>query len=214
MNKEIDDICKRLEEYCKKHFRYDEELFNLGIELGRLLEKNKITKFRPTVFVDFENKMNAYDILGKEFNRIESVIEFLLHMSIKRHIEKNGEFEFSKGITCDKFDEENVSKFCLQLRKVTQQEYGGSFEAEFELTNDVLDLLKKYGINEYVRCDIENTTGDEYETIYDADNVKHIVFGVSLHINRHDESWDIEKLREIADKLEAKQVWLALQGNN
>ena len=87
MNKEIDAIANRLKNYCDNKHRYDEELFNLGVELGRQLERNNIKSYRPTVFVEFEDKNNAYELLSNEFNRIESVIEFLIHTAIKKHID-------------------------------------------------------------------------------------------------------------------------------
>lgn len=212
MNKEIDAIANRLKNYCDNKHRYDEELFNLGVELGRQLERNNIKSYRPTVFVEFEDKNNAYELLSNEFNRIESVIEFLIHTAIKKHIDAHGDFEFSKGFTCTKFDSDIVEKFCIQLTRVTQQEYGGHFEAEFELSGDVLDLLKECSIAEYVRCDVENTSGDEHETIYRTENISNIVFGIGLHINRHSGNWDLGKLKVLAEKLEQKQTWLSLQG--
>ena len=212
MNKEIEEIANRVKKYCDNKHRYDEDLFNMGVELGRQLERNCIQSYRPTVFVEFEDKNNAYELLSNEFNRIENVIEFLIHIAIKKHMDKYGDIEFSKGFTCTKFDEEVVEKFCVQLSRVTQQEYGGSFEAEFVLSGDVLELLKQCGIGEYVRCDIENTSGDEHETIYDTANIRHIVFGIGLRINRRINDWDLDKLKILADKLEQKQAWLSLQG--
>lgn len=212
MTNKIDEIAKRVKEYCDYRHRYDEELFNLGVELGMELQRNNIQSYRPPVFIEFEDKNNAYELLSIEFNRIENVIEFLIHTAINKHIDENGEFEFSKGFTCRKFDSEIVDKFCVQLTQVTQQEYGGHFEAEFELSGDVLNLLKQYGIGKYVRCDVENTSGDEHETIYRTENISHIVFGIGLHINRHSGNWDVDKLRELAEKLEKKQTWLSLQG--
>lgn len=212
MHSEIDKIANRVKAYCDNKHRYDEELFNMGVELGRQLERNNIKSYRPSVFVEFENNNNAYELLSNEFNRIESVVQFLIHTAIKKHMDKYGDFEFSKGFTCTKFDDETVDKFCVQLSRVTQQEYGGSFEAEFILNGDVLDLLKQCEIGEYVRCDVENTSGDDYETIYDTASIGHIVFGIGLRINRHSNDWNLDKLKELADKLEAKQTWLSLQG--
>lgn len=212
MTNKIDEIANRVKFYCDNKHSYDEDLFNLGVELGRELERNNVQSYRPTVFIDFENKNNAYELLSIEFNRIESVIEFLIHTAIKKHMDIHGDFEFSKGFTCTKLDSEIVDKFCVQLTQVTQQEYGGHFEAEFELSGDVLNLLKQYGIGKYVRCDVENTSGDEYETIYDTADISHIVFGIGLHINRHSGNWDLGSLKELAEKLEQKQLWLSLQG--
>lgn len=39
MNKQINALDKEIDFYCKQNNRYDEIMFNLGVQMGRLLEK-------------------------------------------------------------------------------------------------------------------------------------------------------------------------------
>lgn len=59
------------------------------------------------------------------------------------------------------------------------------------------------------RADVDNTTGDDREAIYDASDVDKI-FGVSLQINGHYTDLDEAKLTELADDLEKITEWLTL----
>lgn len=207
MNTKIQQIEDLLEQHCKSIHRYDEELFNLGVEMGRVLEKNSISSYRPKVFIDFEEKNNAYERKAEQISRADKAVAFIIRNGVAEHVENFGEFCFdSETYKCDKLDESVVEKFGVQIDRTTQREHGGSFEAEFRLSGQVGQVLEKYGIDAWVRADVDNTTGDEQETIYSGDDVDKI-FGVSLRLNGHNTELDDKQLESLADELEQIVVW-------
>lgn len=214
MDAQILKIEDRLEQHCKSIHRFDEELFNLGVEMGRLLERNNIPLHRPKIFVDFEEKNNAFDKRAEQISRANKSVAFIIRNAIAEHVENFWEFCFSRNRhSCTKLDESLVEKFGVQTVRTTQVEHGGSFEAEFELSGQIGQVLEKYGIDAWARADVDNTSGDEQETIYSADDVDKI-FGVNLRLNGHNTEFDYEQLRSLADELEQIVVWFNLSLKN
>lgn len=207
MDEKIQQIENLLEQHCKRIQRYDEETFNIGVEMGRLLEKNGIASHRPKVFIEFEEGKNAYDRKAKQIDRADKAVAFIIRNGIAEQVENFGEFSFdSDTYRCDKLDESVVEKFGVQIDRTTQREHGGSFEAEFILSGQVGEVLEKYGVDTWARADVDNTTGDEQETIYSGDDVDKI-FGVSLRLNGHHTELNDEQLETLADELEQIVVW-------
>jgi hypothetical protein len=54
MNNNLNLIDHTVRDYANKHRTLDEKLFNLGVELGRLLEKDGISDYRLPFFVEQE----------------------------------------------------------------------------------------------------------------------------------------------------------------
>ncbi len=214
MNKEIEGVEAKLVKYLKNFPRYDEELFNIGVELGRLLERNNISLHRPKIFVDFEEDNNAFNKRAEQISRANKAVAFIIRNAIAEHVENFWEFCFSKSRhSCTKLDESLVEKFGVQTVRTTQVEDGGSFEAEFELSGQVGQVLEKYGIDAWARADIDNTSGDEQEIIYSADDVDKI-FGVNLRLNGRNTEFEYEQLQSLADELEQIVVWFKISLKN
>ncbi len=211
MNSDLDKFDAKLSEHFSTTNRYDEKLFNLGVQLGRILEKNNLEDYRPKVFIEFENSENIYSLKLAEYRRIDSALEFLLRNALAKQIEEYGPFTFdnnSWSSSRDAIADEIVNEFYVQVGRTTQQEHGGSFEVDLVFSGQVAEIFAKHEISSHGRADVDNSTGDEHETIYDPDDVKK-VFGVSvnLHLGSHSE----EQLKEIAGELEKITTWMKLK---
>lgn len=209
MNKQIKALDKEIDLYCKQNNRYDEIMFNLGVQMGRLLEKNNISSYRPNAFIEFEKENEAYDRKAEQIRRADKAIGFLIRNAIAQHVDKHGEFIFDAAYHNEKIDDEFVEKFYIQHEHTTQVNDGDTFEAAFSINGDVADILSKYNVPLTARADVDNTTGDDREAIYDASDIDKI-FGVSLRINGHYTDLDEAKLTELADDLEKITAWLTL----
>lgn len=82
MNTDIKRIEELLEDMTRRGSTIDEAVFNLGIELGRILEKKKIQMHRPSLFVK-QNKIET-PIRKKQnkFNVQKKLLNFLLRMQL------------------------------------------------------------------------------------------------------------------------------------
>lgn len=216
MNVEIEAIEKKLEQHFKATQRYDEKLFNLGVEMGRLLEKQGISTHRPNVFVEFEDKQNAYTLKANEIERAEKAIAFLLRNAVAEQVENFSPFCFDSNAyssTCEKLDDAIAEKYGIQISKTSQREHGGSFQVDITAVGQVADILKNHSVGTHITAELDNSTGDEHETIYRADNVDRF-FYVSLPINGHYTQLDAKQLAALADDLEKITTWLTLSLTN
>jgi len=59
MKEQVKEIEQVVKDYCNKQHNCDEGLFNIGIELGKILERNKIKEHRLQFFCDKEEKENV-----------------------------------------------------------------------------------------------------------------------------------------------------------
>ena len=216
MNKQIEDLEQRIEKHCQSIMRYDETLFNLGVELGRLLKENNIQEHRPNVFVEFEDKQNAYTLKANEIERAEKAIAFLLRNAVAEQVENFSPFCFDSNAyssTCEKLDDAIAEKYGVQISNTSQKEHGGCFQVEIAAVGQVADILKNHSVGTHITAEVDNTSGDEDETIYRADNVDRI-FYVSLPINGHYTDLDTKQLALLADELEQITAWLTISLTN
>lgn len=211
MKNELEEIHTEVVKHCNTAMRYDEHLFDLGVRLGRLLEKNSITDYRLKAFVDNEEKNNLIKAKIKQANRIHNCLKFLIQNAVAQHIDKNDHFVFDENEST-KLDDEIVQKFFVQSSN-TKHSDESSFQVEFVISGEVADIFEKYDIEKVVSATISNTTGDTQETLYNADDVKEI-FSISLPINFHHTNLTEQQIADMADELEKIIVVLTLSLKN
>lgn len=216
MNVEIEAIEKQIEEHFKVTHRYDEKLYNLGVEMGRLLEKQGIATHRPNVFAEFEDQQNAYTLKANEIERADKAIAFLLRNAVAEQVENFAPFCFDSNAyssTCEKLDDAIAEKYGVQISNTSQREHGGSFQVEISAVGQVADILKNHSVGTHITAEVDNSSGDEEETIYRAENVDRI-FYVSLPLNGHHTDLNAKQLASLADDLEKITAWLNLSLKN
>jgi hypothetical protein len=212
MNEELKRIDDLIDEHCKSVNRWDENLFNLGVELGRLLEKENINSHRPQTFIDLENKSNEYDKKQKQFNRIKEVLFYLITNAMKEQIDTNGEFRFDIDYLGmhDKIEENISKKYRVQVIKTNKISNDfGSHEVEIKFIDDVADILAKEKISNYCKVDLDNTIDDSYEILFKVDDVRHLY---DIHLNIFMGNYNEQQLITIADELERIQVEIMFTG--
>ena len=207
MNKEIENIEKDVEKHCKKTLQFDEHLFNLGVQLGRTLEKNGLAEHRLNVFVEHEKNTNKTLAKLTQTRRIDKLIEMLIRNAIAQHVESGSEFVFDE-FQSTKLSQEIANKFHVQSSKTVHADES-SFELEFNILGDVAEIFEKYGVEKTAKTTISNTSGDSYETIYEADDVSEI-FATSTKINAHSTNLSEKELADFAEELEKIIVVISL----
>jgi hypothetical protein len=123
------DIEKKAAEHCKTIGRYDESLFNIGIELGKLLQSNNIQEQRLQIFTNFDKSNAEYTKKHAYVKRIENIIGCFVANAFAQQIENNGAFTFSRPNfmhKCEKLEESISSEFFMQIISTKQKENGGS----------------------------------------------------------------------------------------
>lgn len=178
------DIQKKAANHCKKNGRYDENLFNIGVELGRLLQSNNIEEHRLQVFADFELAEIEFKKLDKRIKNIKNIIGFFIIHALAEQVIENGSFSFDGDgdlSSCEKLDELISNKFSVQISSVSQNQHGGNFEVGVELNGQIAEILNRYEISRFVTFEIDNTTGGDYEVFNNPNDVSQIYYiGMSL----------------------------------
>ena len=207
MMEELLKINNEILKHCEQTSRYDEHLFNLGVKFGRLLEQHKIQEQRPQAFLDYEIRDNFIRIKIKQKARIEKAISFFVRNAVAHHIEQRGEFTFDKNKSTE-LHKIAVDKFFVQTSSTNHCDES-HLDVKFNLLGPIADIFEKYGIPKYANALISNTTGNLYETLYDADDVNEI-FSVSVSINSHNNKPTKQQLDDMANELEKIIVAITL----
>jgi hypothetical protein len=206
------DIEKKAADHCKTIGRYDESLFNIGIELGKLLQSNNIQEQRLQIFTNFDKSNAEYTKKHAYVKRIENIIGCFVANAFAQQIENNGAFTFSRPNfmhKCEKLEESISSEFFMQIISTKQKENGGSFQVELDFNGQLAEIFNAYGISSSASFEVDNSTGDDQETLYRADDVKKI-FYVKIDLNAKTTKLTYQQLSELANSLKEIQVFLLL----
>lgn len=216
MISKIDEINKKLENILSvSSWQLDrEDLFNLGVELGRELEKLKINEYVSPVWESINNKNEHDEKVRRACEKIEDFIATLVKQSVKRHIEETGSWSISKdgGYRLEKFDDEIVKQYNIQVLNCSMETYGGEFTVSFSVEGELLKLFEKFNIYEQFTVRIYNDTGEEDQTVYDVSDVNEYIDSVSLVIRERNE-WALERFDECLNEISKPYLFLLIKGD-
>lgn len=143
--KDIDIRIRKLTE--DKSYKL-ECVFNLGVELGRYLEKEKLSDLRLNFFSEVEEKSDVQLKFRDLHKKVCELLERLVKASIKEQILKSKFREWTVGINrlngnTSEFDPSIVQKRYVQFTSSRKGE-GEHFIACFELQGKIRDLFDKH----------------------------------------------------------------------
>jgi len=212
MNKEISELELRVAEHCDLKQRYDEDLFNMGVELGRLLQSQNISQFRPACFIEFDKRNSEFRSLAQPIKEINEIFEVIVRNAIASQIEKTGEFIFScknSEYKTSKFDDELVEKFQLQIDSTTQEHSGAHIQVTLKIVGALADVFEKRGIRPILLADIDCDTGENYEILTRPELVGKVNCVVTA-LDARDDNITKEVLADITAEIEPVYAWLLL----
>ena len=179
MNNVIDEINNRLDKALKnKSGNVDREnLFNLGVELGR-------------------------------------EIALLVRESIKKQINLIGSWTLSKNdYFLDRFDDEVVKSYQIQVVRCDMFTYGGEFFMEFKVCDDLENLFEKFNISTNFSLRIDNDSGEEERSFSEPEEVDRKIRNVTL-LMRDQNEWPIEKFDEVFNEITKNHTLILLKNSN
>lgn len=165
-----------------------EEVFNLGVELGRFLEKEKenLSDFRLSYFAETEEKSDLRKNFGQLHRKVCDWLERLVKASIKDQINQNKFGEWSIGFNRlygnnGEFDPGIVQKRYVQFSSVRRGE-GEHFIAYFELQGKVKDLFEKHKQPTNFEIIVDNDDGEDYVSISKVEEIDSL-YGCMISYN-------------------------------
>lgn len=175
MNDKLNEIEERLKQYANNNLQVNEELFNIGVELGRLLEKESIDAHRLQFFQQQEAKQLEQQNKYALANKAGRVILQLVQAAYTLQYQEYGVIEFSddRNYRSDsKLDDEIAKRYCLQHANTNQNSIGGELELEFRIIGQLAKLFEQYDLPPFVRIILENDSGEDSVTLYDEDSIQ------------------------------------------
>ena len=198
MTNMFDDIEDKLREILSHGIYTDrEKLFNLGIELGRRLNKNKIDNLRLNVWSDREQNHSKMIAINKAEKKIEELIAKLVRLSILHHINATGSWSIARGggYALDKFSDEIVKKFNIQVVNCEMERDGDDFTVNFEVTDELATIFSTHKIYKRFDALITNHSGDNDQKLYDISVLRSYISCINAHI-RNRNGWELNQYEE------------------
>jgi hypothetical protein len=213
MANKIDEINIRLAAILNDGWALNkEQLFNLGVELGRELNSQNIDKFRLKVWSDIEKENLHEKEIRDAVKKIKDFIALLLRLSILEHIEEIGSWSIEKGggYGLSLFSDEIVKKYNIQVLSCDMESYGGEFIVNFKVTDELEKIFKKNNIYTKFDARIYNDDGEEEQTLYDVKRLSDYIYGINAHI-RNNNDWKLEKYNEFLQEISKPFLFLIIK---
>lgn len=163
-------------------------VFDLGVEFGRVLEKNGETNY---VCQYWKNKAAEEEIKTARYKKIKSInklLKKLVEKSIEEFIYEFGWWNISKGITSgnfEKFKQKTTRKYCIQITDVDMSTYGGDFNCGFKVVGKLSAIFKSYGVSPFFDVGIANENGEESTTLSNVSTLSNAVLNCSSKISNN-----------------------------
>ncbi len=206
---ELDFLNERIREHCEGIGQYDEALLNLGVQLGRLLERGSLSAHRPKVFIDTEERNMEFKRRWAPVRALEKSLINIFHLAVAEEINAQGSFCFSEddefSFYTTRLSDSAVEKFQLQILQSTYAEYESEITVEVELKGELGLLMGFHKLPARVRFMITDIDEERQEKVLTLPSGVKSIYGVLLSLNPDHTSLttvQIEQLQQDIEKIE------------
>lgn len=216
MTDDITKLNKAVVEYADKHRTLDEKLFNLGVELGRLLEKDNIAEYRLPFFVEQENAENIAQEKGKLIRQAEKRLLDLVKKAYKAELDESGAITIDAGYNGRKeshLSDDIVNQFLVKHTHTEQYQSGQDFTLTFLLQGKLQEIFQRHSVSPQFEITVSNNSGEEDETLYDADDIDHQLYRLNIKQHAQTTRLSVEQLKAFVDDLEKNLLFLLIKGS-
>lgn len=192
MTAEFEKLNKKIKNHIGEYGRSDEKLFNFGIELGRLLEKNKIKEHRLDFFIEQENNENQTEAKRERINSVNKIIGKLIGWAHKEQFNKSGSIHYETGWRSSNkpLSDEIENKYNINYTRINQNNVGGDFDVYFKVNGKLKDIFDKHKVGIEVETTLSNSSGEEDEYITNEDDAENSFYStqISLYADQDNKS--------------------------
>jgi len=208
------DIDAKLRKLTEERKYKAEDIFNLGVQLGRYLEKEKRADVRLDYFAEYDEKSQLESDFRQLHKSVCDWLERLVRMSIKMQIEESKFRNWSIGFNVlyrnnGEFDANIVDKRCVQFKSVSEGE-DEHFIAFFEIQGTLKSLFEKYNQPITFEIIVDNVYGEDYILITKEDQIDWLndcMISYNCELNKE----DIDKYSIFVNELEKSLLFILLQ---
>jgi hypothetical protein len=208
------DIDKKLRQLTEDKKYKQEDIFNLGVQLGRHLEKERIADIRLSYFTEFDELTQLKRDFGKLHQNVCGWLEQLVRMSIKDQISESKFRDWSIGFNRlygnnGEFDASIVKKRYVQFKSVRRGE-GEHFIAFFEVKEKLKNLFEKHNQPTEFEIIVDNDDGDDYVSISKEEQIDSL-YGCMISYNCELDREGVESYSKFVNELEKSLLLVLLQ---
>lgn len=205
MNDEIEAFKKVVADAVSKKTNFDEDAFNLGMEFGRLLQKNNLTNFRLQTFIDKEEKSkrlgDTKDIQTEIEKLVGQLAQFAIKATVKDHCSLT--FDSTSDATSIKLPKEIEDKFLVAYDSTDQNNEDDDFKISFHAVGELKKVLNKHKVRDNFTITLWNLSNQTEITITMPDDLSGSFKASGLGINIFNGNHNYEDLQELLADVKA-----------
>jgi hypothetical protein len=192
MNNAIKNLNKKIREHTVETGKADETLFNFGVELGRLFEKNNVDNSRLDFFIEQEKELNRYESTRLRIESVNNIIHTIIVKAHKEQYRTKGTIHYRTGWSNENnpLNDSISNKYNITYSSIDQEYVGGDFSIFFNLNGQLKDIFIQHNIGTRVEIFLSNSSGEDHEYIASEEDSENDLYGtcISLYPNDMDKS--------------------------
>ena len=194
----------------------DENLFNLGIRFGRLLESQKSEDIALDFFLKQTEKADFSEAIDNQVSQIKKILKLLVlaAMKMELNLSRNGCWHINTDSYSNdqhKLKEEVVEKYKIQVTRVHQASHESDLDITFTLEGKLREIFSAAGLNVFFQVSYSNDDGD-YINYLEEDNLNRS-FNPNIQIKNTKDADGLAKITEAQTSLSKETLFLILAGN-
>lgn len=192
-----------------------ENAFNLGVRLGRHLEKNNLDNIKLDYFQEQDKADNLRKRFGALHGNVLGHLEKLLFSSIKEHIIiskfKSWSTGFEERLTDDAYFAQVIeSKRNIQFVKLSEDESEHHFIANFVLTGKIAELFEKFHQPIHFQIIIDDEASERHiDILSDKDLAK--FYGLSADYNCEITDSSVDDYEDFVKSLDRRLIFMTIE---
>lgn len=206
MNEKIETIENQLTVLNKNipGIRNSEEFFRLGVELGIEMQKIGALDYKCRFWKEKEIEDQVRSDIAKRVELINKFLGDLVKRSVKSHIENTGDWTVAKKHSgygeSERFEEETVSNFNIQLKDADMNCYEGDINVTFSVEGELRDIFNRHNIYHCFEVAVANDTGEEAITIRNTNQVD-VAIGRCKSSVQNSNNWGPKEYERFLDEI-------------
>ena len=177
MNTKIEEIETQLVNAIKKFGTNNEEVFNLGVKLGRELERINKPDFRLAIFSEIEAKQDISEQARIIKNGIEKLLLSRVRLAVTDIINASYGWTFGVGQYYSgdgKFSDDIIKKYDVKFYAIDQHNTNGDFDTYFSIKGKLLKCFEEYGCTPRLEVVLDNDSGEDHINLTDECDVENL----------------------------------------
>lgn len=202
MNERIEELNRLVDEHVGANKRADEKLFQLGVELGRELQKLGIEKYRLPFFETQSQSVNAEKAKRDYIKQLNEKISNQVRKAVHAHIEEYGALTFDASYRRsdqEKLDDAIGARFGIKHTRTSQTQVGGDFEVYFTFVGKLAELFTNNNVSPQFEVTLYNSSGEDNETLYEYDEDSDPFGRVYCGLSAIDERQSVEFVKSFCE---------------